>query len=295
LPFRLTIQLDYFPPYSVCALLAVPLAVWNLRDRCSPDPARFRRAMLAGVYLAWLVTTLLFQRGFHYAHVPETLLMLAVFAANRWPVPAALVVIQLASGMVLLGGERHPALDPERMRWWAGCFQADPPRELRREVGRWVDHFGAHDPVELGAVADFLRHENVGDGELIAWHDSPHALYLELGIRPGLRFMHVGTASGFGGPQREQLLSELRAAAPHARFAVSDMYRVTAHHAALTDVDADGLPRVLPAWQKHEFPFDQPVVFRSPDGRYIVHRIVYSVRSCAIPTRLDQADPNPSP
>jgi hypothetical protein len=312
LPFRVVhMQLGYFPPYSGFALLAVPLALWNLRGCSSPEPARFRRAVLAAVYLAWLLSALLLQRPFHYVHIPETLLMLALFAANRWPVPFALVLVQLAGGAFLLAAAHSPALNDfhhrtrdanpvyrhlaernaafaaNRTRWWAGCFDRDPPRELRRGVGRWVDHFGGHDPVQLGAVADYLRTQNVRDGELIAWHDSPHALYLELGVRPGFRFMHVGTVVGLGPWQREQVLKELQAALPHARFAVSDMHRITAHHAALA---GDDWERLLPVWQRSEFPFDQPVVFRSPGGRYLVHRIDRDkpVTSCAIPERLDQ-------
>jgi len=155
----------------------------------------------------------------------------------------------------------------------------------------WVDHFGGLDLVELGAVADFLREQGVRDGELIAWHDSPHELYLELGIKPGFRFLHVGTMFGLGKWQREQVLCELQAAIPHARFVVSDMHRITRHHDRLTEVGPDGLPLVLPAWQRAEFPFNQPVVFRSPSGRYLVHAIGNPVTSCVIPEKLDQESP----
>jgi len=315
LPFRLTIQFGYFPPYSACVLLAAPLAAVNLRDRHGDDPARFRRAVLAAAYLAWLGTALVLQRGFHYAHIPETLLMLAVFAANRWPVPAALVLVQVLAGLLTLVAEyspglahahrqarcqsvvyrylteRNPAFDPDRLKLWPACFDRDPPRELRRGLALWRPHFGSHDPVELGAVADFLRTQSVGDGELIAWHDTPHALYLELGLRPGLRFLHVGTAWNLGPWQRERVREELRASARHARFAVSDLYRVTARRGELTAAGADGLPLVLPDPQRRVFPFDQPVVFRSPAGRYLVHRLVSPVEDCDIPEQLDRGPP----
>jgi hypothetical protein len=298
LPFRVLIQLDYFPPYSACALLAVPLAVLNLRDR-SDSPEALRRKTLAAVYLAWLFTALLLQRPFHYVHVPETLLMLAVFAANRWPVPFALVVIQVfvsvycaVSGQSAPHVDRHVAFDANRTRWWAQCFDSDSPRDVSRGVALWAQHFGGNDPVELGAVADYLRTQNVRDGELIAWHDSPHALYLDLDVRPGFRFMHVGTAVGLGKWQERAVLTELQVALPHAKFVVSDMHRVTARYGELNDVDATGLPKVLPAWQRAEFPWNQPVVFRSPSGRYLVHRIENPVTSARIPERLDQAEPN---
>jgi len=298
LPFRVRIQLDYFPPYSVCALLAVPLAVVNVRNR-SDAPEPFRRKVLAAVYLAWLVVTLLLQRPFHYSHVPETFLMIAVFAANRWPVPFALVLLPvLASLFLAISGRSvsqvppHPVFDVNRTRWWVRCLDRAPAREARRGVALWAQHFGGTDPVELGAVADYLRGQNVRDGELIAWHDSPHALYLDLGVKPGFRFMHVGTAAGLGKWQEQTVLHELRAAIPHARFAVADMHRVTERYAELNDLAPDGLPKVLPGWQRNEFPFDQPVVFRSPSGRYLVHRIVKPVTSARIPDRLDQPEPN---
>lgn len=297
LPFRVTIQLSYFPPYSVCAPLAVPLAVANLRNR-SAEPETVRRRMLAAVYLAWSLTALLLQRPFHYVHVPETLLMLAVFAANRWPVPGALVAVQaLASALFVASGWNfahvppHPVVEWPRTRLWARCFDPDPPREVRRASAMWAQHFGGNDPVELGAVADFLRDQHLRDGELIAWHDSPHALYLALDIKPGLRFLHVGTAAGLGKWQEGQVLRELLAALPHARFAVSDLHRISEKYGELNDVGADGVPTVLPAWQRGEFPFNQPVVFRSPGGRYLVHRIANPVTSARIPERLDQHEP----
>src|SRR5205823_14989442 len=119
-------------------------------------------------------------------------------------------------------------------------------------------------------------------------HDSPHALYLDLGIQPRLRFMHVSTAAGLGKWQEEQVLRELQAALPGARFVVSDMHRVTAKYGELNDLDATGLPKVLPAWQRAEFPWSQPVVFRSPGGRYLVHRVEKPVTGARMPKTLDQ-------
>jgi hypothetical protein len=295
LPFRLVMQLQYFPPYSACALLAIPLALRNLLAR-TEDAAAFRREVLAAVYLTWLVVALLLQRPFHYVHVPETLLMLAVFAANRWPIPLALVLTSVLAGLVFAFTGRtselvppHPASDTDRTRWWRACLDPDPSRETRRGVAKFAEHFGGIDPVELGAVADYLRGQGARDGDLIAWHDSPHALYLDLGIRPRFRFMHVGTAAGLGEWQEAQVLRELQTAAPRARYAVSDLHRVTARYDELNDAGGDGLPKLLPAWQRGEFPFDQPVVFRSPGGRYLVHRIARPVTSARIPERLDQA------
>jgi len=107
------VQLAYFPPWSLFFLAAVPLALLNLfdahlgsaggSDHARPRPIvgrlpgwlyhqpaddgqRFARGVLATVYLAWAGTALVLQKQYHYVHVPETLLMLALFAANRWAI-----------------------------------------------------------------------------------------------------------------------------------------------------------------------------------------------------------------
>ena len=56
------------------------------------DAVRFARLALAAVYLGWIAQALVLQREFHYVHVPETLMLLFVLAAQRW-----------AAGFLLLG------------------------------------------------------------------------------------------------------------------------------------------------------------------------------------------------
>jgi hypothetical protein len=305
-------ELCYFPPWSLCLLAAVPLAARNLRDR-SADPAGFSRAVLAGLFLGWAGMALFLQRGFHYVHVPEVLLMLAVFAANRWAAAFALIAFQTAVGLLLTYPgvmewhrtmreehpvyacvvERHPAFDRVRTGWWPGCFDADPPRELRRGVGLQTDHFGGIDPVELGAVEDYLRAQNVADRDVICWHSTTHPLYLSLRLRPAIRFMHLSTVMEIGPWQYEQVREELFAATPRARFAVSDMHRITTAYDRLNEVGPDGLPALLPAWQRGQFPFNQPVVFRSPSGRYLVHAIRHPAEKwdCKIPRFVGDTEP----
>src|SRR5205807_440800 len=126
-----------------------------------------------------------------------------------------------------------PLFDNRRMQWWSQCFAREVPRELRRDLGFQTAHFGGMDPVQLGAVADFLREQNVKDYELICWHDSPHSLYWTLGVRPPIRFMHISTAQAVGDwrPAEEnwhyqRLREDLYRVLPGARFVVSDMHRI---------------------------------------------------------------------
>ena len=150
------------------------------------------------------------------------------------------------------------------------------------------------DPVELGAVADFLKSQNVKDRELIAWHDSPHALYTVLGIEPGIRFMHLSTMQAMGGwseesSQYRRVRQEVALAIPTAKFVVSDLHRVTDQRGiALHILGDDGLSRAIPDWQKRQFPMDLPILYRSPNGRYLVHQIrhPYVLGDCKIPEAM---------
>lgn len=345
LGFRLGYQAMYFPPWSTLFYAAAPLAVLNLIDArfwsrtpaadpgpvgrrfprwlyapAADDRTRFLRAVLAALYLGWSLTAMAFQRHFHYAHVPDTLLMIAVFAANRWAAAFLAIAVQVPFTLYVAAHhgdpewvvrhkhlqqqnrvywyfvDWHPVADPARMRWWPTCFRRDVPLELRRDLGFHTHHFGGIDPVELRAVEQYLRSQGVGDGDVICWHNTTHPLYLWLDVRPTIRFMHLGTVMEMGHWQYRQIRAELFRATPTARFVVSDMYRITLHHRRLTGADIDpatGYARVLPGWQLGQFPFNQPVVYRSPNGRYLVHAIRHPAEEwdCKIPGGLDDPDP----
>ena len=345
LGFRVAYQPMYFPPWSGLFLAAVPVAVVNLIDArfwsrtpaADPDPVgrrfpwwlyaaaaddrtRFYRAVLAALYLGWSLTMMVFQRNFHYVHVPETFLMIALLAANRWAAAFLAIAVQVPFTLYVAANhgdpewvvrhkqlqrenrvywylvDWHPAADPARMRWWPACFDREVSPELRRDLGFLTHHFGGTDPVELRAVERFLRSQGVGEGDVIGWHNTTHPLYLWLGVRPTFRFMHVGTVMEMGEWQYLKIRAELFEQTPRARFVVSDMYRITLQHRRLTGADIDpatGYARVLPGWQLGQFPFNQPLVYRSPNGRYLVHAIRHPAAQwdCKIPGGLDDPEP----
>jgi hypothetical protein len=188
--------------------------------------------------------------------------------------------------------DKHPAFDLARLRLWPRCFRREVPPELRRDVGFHTQHFGGIDPVQLGAVERFLRSQGAGEGDVIGWHNTTHPLYLSLDVRPTIRFMHLSTVMEMGDWQYRQIKAELFRVTPTARFVVSDMYRITTQFGRLTGGNIDpttGYARVLPRWQLGQFPFNQPVVFRSPNGRYLVHAIRHPAAEwdCKIPRGLD--------
>lgn len=334
---RLGFQMYWFPPWTYFQPLTLALAVasvldaapWARRaagergpvgnrlparlwDAAALPSARFARGALGALYLVWAAIVLFVQRELHYAHVPETLLAFALWAAHRWCWVLACALYLAACGCVWLVADarpevraridalsearranflpRHTLFDPERLAAWPDCWRlamsdADRLRLWDRLRARPVL---AEAPgwEELNEVAAFLRSRGVGDGEVIGWHDSPHAVYLILDVKPGFRFMHVYMAFRISEvsadpAMRDTVLAEMRRA-ERARFVVSDLEWVAAvapgdgRDASLvgpavspTDLLPANRPRVS------EFPFTQPAVFRSRGGtgRYVVHEL----------------------
>ena len=127
---------------------------------------------------------------------------------------------------------------------------------------------------ELAEVAEYLRQNQIADRELVCWHDSTHPLYLMLHVKPAIRFMHVCTAMAIVEHQddiRQELVDSTR-----KKYVVSDLLRAGVPADRIAENGPAGpldLPPTLPMKQRPFFPFDQPIVFRSTDGRYMVHRI----------------------
>ncbi|HET6575925.1 MAG TPA: hypothetical protein VFG68_20155 [Fimbriiglobus sp.] len=326
LPWRFSPQLRYFPPWSYLQVLAIPVALLFVLDArpggpvgrrlpgwlwhaAADDATRFARLALAAMYLGWTTQALFLQREFHYAHIPETLMLLFVLAARRWAggflglawlaVTSALVLAWAAVPPNITGGGPtrgsewlilHPAADPARVKWWADCWRIGLPtpdyRRRRDALGMVHGFHAANDWVQLGETADWLRARGVRDGELLCWDDAPHALYLELGVRPAFRFQHVGQMMGIS-PAHEALVRAELCAVPRPRWVVADLLRLKAVDPALADRLADAGPgrllAALPDRARREFPYDQPAVYRSGGGRgrYVVFALRRPIAWCS--------------
>ena len=341
-------QLYWFPPWSLGLLLTVPLALvsvldmtpWSGRvaanarperagfvghwlprllwDKQAGTDSRFARGVLGGLYLGWVAQAFFLQRGFEYAHIPETLLMLGVWASHRWTwVVVVLLWLVATTGVWSLAGHnagarneldnmpkkarehyvpRHPIFDSNRLRLWPTCWCPDLTDNERYALWDKLRLHPPHEAViyweELAEVAEFLRSHGAKDYEVIAWFDSPHAIYLTMNLKPGVRFMHVNTAMSIGQNRTDEtsgcakVMSELADLnkTGRARFVISDLEWVVLSASRdeqrvmwtgpPRDPPRDLMPVATP--YPDEFPFNQPTVFRSRGGhgRYIVHTVV---------------------
>lgn len=209
------------------------------------DEQRYARAGLGAVYVLWLLQAIVLQRPYEYIHAAEVMIGLAVWAAFRWNAAALiagwLLVVQVAwvvaeKPLAALASENafvrevctpHAVFNRERTGKWGDCFRplddADRYR-LQDSLRREAVHPASISWAELHEVADYLRTRKVGDDQLVCWHDSPHALYLMLDVKPGLRFMHVNTARMISWDCDGRVCDEFRQNTDK-RFAVIDLQR----------------------------------------------------------------------
>ena len=224
-----------------------------LFDPAPSDPARFTRAVLAGVFFAWTAVSLLFQREFIYVHVLEVLLMLSLWASHRWCLPALalgwIAALNLAfriaddspdfqnSARVTcrrIGRDfdrfdldyRHPLARRGYSDKWTASFTTPTTGQddarLKDRLKREKPHVATTNWEELGEVADYLRGQNAKDREVVCWNEGVHPLYLLLGLQPGLRFMHVHNTDGIRPDAGKLVRGELKANLK-VRFVVVDL------------------------------------------------------------------------
>ncbi len=343
LAYRLPDAFTWFPPWSLMllpSLLLVALSLFDGRvlsakwlpdgergpvgrgvsplwyDSMPGDSARFTRAAFAGVYLFWTVESFVFQRAFLYVHVTETLMMIALWASQRWCLPA-FVLAWIASFSIIfrIGDEfpearatlsesrrgtyskldldyRHTVAERGFGANWLACWQTPTTgREdavLKDRLKQFHGHVATSNWEELYEVEEFLRSQNAKDREVVCWDEGVHPLYLSLGLRPGLRFMHVHNAENIG-PDAARIIREELRANEAIRFVVSDLEWVTHVEYERRDrafrlrpgrAEGDLVP-VLPEYARSSdkkwgaiFPYDgRRAVFRSRGGRYLVFAV----------------------
>ena len=289
-----------------------------LFDPAPSDGARFARGVLAGVYFVWAFESFVFQRAFLYVHVTETLMMIALWASHRWCMPAFVIAWIASFSIVFRIGDdapnlrealrgngvvsydrldrnyRHALAERGFAGQWLACFHTPTTgREdarLKDTLKKFHLHVATTNWEELGEVEAFLRSRDVKDRELVCWDEGVHPLYLSLGIRPGLRFMHIHNADRIGPDSVAKIRAELH---PNRaiRFVVCDLEWVayvtgpykdhirTVHTSRYPPGRSPDNPVPVMDEQWNEvFPYDgRKAVFRSQGGigRYIVFEVTH--------------------
>jgi len=231
------------------------------------------RAVLGAFFLGWLFQAVFLQLPHDYTLVPALVSGVVVVAACwRWRPPSSSVKFAAGMGFVALMALLWAInFRLYRVAYWPECWREGSTPRMQSLLATQRDYAYAPDPAALAPVADYLRCQGVGDGELTCMSGCTHPLYLDLNVRPSTRFPQVEMTTLFFIHHRDEVLAEVNAS--RQRFIVSDLVwtGLTAEEAEeINPADPLALPRKFPDKYALTYPWNEPVVFRS--GRYVVHR-----------------------
>jgi hypothetical protein len=271
-----------FRPWSLVHYVALPLALVHLvrlaRARATSRQGDKESGILGQVswsplfavfYLSWLFQAAYLQKGHDYVLVPPMLLALTVVAERLGPLAGRPTVAVVLASLAVYLGVHHPLLKPHRLVLWGRCWQEQSTAQMRDHLKLTRVPFTVH-WVELEQVADYLRRQQVRDGEVVCYNNFTHPLYLDLDLQPGTPFLHFDTLLTTFPHKRERIRQQL--ANSRQRFVVSDLEAVHVD-GPLTEA-SDGslcLPAQFPREHAVLFPWTEPILFRA--GTYLVHQV----------------------
>ncbi|MCA9067714.1 MAG: hypothetical protein KDA84_02245, partial [Planctomycetaceae bacterium] len=265
-----------FMPWGLLHFIAIPVAVRNLCQLPRVQvthPSRTAACVLSGVYLGWLLQAHTLQHLFDYAHVPGTLLALALLAA-AWPerrMELTLAKLGLAS-LIGLALVLSPATRPKRLAWWGRCLTEGSTPEVRCGLQLMpLPHWK-----QLQPVMDFLKSKNLKDGELTAYNGFLIHLYPQLGLRSSTRYIYLDVHLRIFKTRTAQIERALEQS--NQRFVVCSLFEDGMLPRDINTAYIDQppqLPEKFPAEEKRYFPYNQKLVFRS--GQYLVYEVVRPV------------------
>jgi len=281
-PLRIAQFLYRFYPWFLLHLIAIPLALvsikeyWTLHsksDRGVPaDPGMRDAVLLALMYLGWLFQSFAFQHLFDYVHPPSHLLAITMIGgylgshfqncAVSWGWKSGIAFFLL---LVILS---FPAFKPERALLWKTCFLNSSNPQLKAELALLVQV----DWNELEAVEQYLRTQNLKDGELNCFNTTLVYLYPQLSVKPATRFVFFDSTLLFCPSHRDEFYTAINNN-PH-KYIVTDLIDSGFGREAALAKSSDSkqlTPPDYPVSLKGAYPWSHPVVFRA--GRYLVHKV----------------------
>jgi len=261
---RLLLVFTWIMPWTLIHLAGLLAAVLTLLLGLNPGPrskppvpadARPAGALLAALYLGWLVQANYIQSQTAYQVLPTVFLGIALLAGYVGALPVRRIAWVGLFGAAIIAALCEPAVRPERLRLWGRCWREGSSAELRNGLTLDAGYFWSPDWVELERVADFLRAQGAGDGEVTCYAASTTHLYTELGLRPSTPYLYP---------------SVYVALFPNHRAVITQAIRDSAQRFIVTDTRELGPPPDPGDEKAYAYPVSEPVVFEA--GRYHVHR-----------------------
>lgn len=274
-----------FFPWILVHGVAVPLAVKSLRwrivyKRPYVGSAITAQVLLAAVYLGWLFQSLFLQHLLDYVHVPAIVLAIAMIGSAMQsandvrlrhrlmkPTPEFGLAAATFLTIALLAS---PLASPRRMAQWPTCFTATGSDAL--VLKNKLRQVPIPDWQHLGNVAQYLKQQNVSDGELTCYGVHLVHLHQLAEAMPSTRYVFLDVLLRLFPSRHETIRGALEDS--EQRYVVCNLIECGLDPKSANQFDEsnpNSLPPGFPDEMRGTFPWTQPVVYRS--GPYVVHEV----------------------
>lgn len=281
---RIATLYQWLTPWWWAHLAAVPIAVGRLfrlhRNSVLPSPSgrgaggegHERDALMSAFYLGWLMQVMLLQHPLLYIHASGVLLALGIAGdALMRRLSDRPEFRPLVAGAAVMLALTSPALQWNRVGcWWTSLSQGSTDA-----VQDTLQRSPIVDYTQLRPVVDFLKSQDLDDGELTVYSGYLVGLYRELDLAPSTRFVLLDVEARVFSSRADEMTAALDRSSQ--RFVVTNLLE-SGFDPDQVAGDAGSEPRLpdgFPADHLTEFPFNQRLVFRS--GPYLVHEAVAPV------------------
>jgi hypothetical protein len=263
-------------------LAAIPLALFAIIRgffRSSSPVASRRGALLGAVYLGWLIQANYLQWQFDYHVLPTVLLAIGLLSGYAWRLFRFPFGWLFMAGILFYGGLKHPLLDNDRLMVWARCVKegSSPNTMAKLSLDSRYYAIGEQNPADwpaLSRVEEFLRSQDLKNGELTCYSYQTMYLYLALDLDASTRFPYLGVVTYMYPYHHYLLIQSLNKS--RQRFVVTDLHDLIYRNEEDFPPDdgsgkAPQMPEGIFEGVREAFPWNEPVVFRA--GPYMVHKV----------------------
>ena len=260
-----------FYPWLLIHLIAVPITLaqianWFRKQRSDHDATRI--AMLNAFYLGWFFQSIMFQHLMDYIHVPAVLLAATAIVNHRdWTIPMPVRRVAVAMFLFVAVFSSH-LIQPAVATRWFSCLTAGSTVANRSVLS------DANFPNwnEMEPVIDFLKTQDLSDGELTCYNVHTIHIYDRLGLKPSTRYVGLSSLITLFPSRQQQLANALQTS--RQKLIVTELVEsgLRVHEATASTDSPTAFPPAFPAMVEPTFPWTHPVIFRS--GRYLVHKVL---------------------
>jgi hypothetical protein len=253
-----------FFPWVMVHLMAVPLALQLLLTKEPVTHGKVDIRLAAMLYLSWLFQAVVLQHFFDYIQLPAILLAIGLVAWFCATTSKVILKGCLLAFLFLCPVLRYPMQLAQHRPYWERSLEAGSTAEVKDGLTllhrvEWQD---------LKKVEDFLRENQVKDGELTCFSIQAISLYNALNVRPSMRHLILQGGYTIFVNHRAEIGNELNTSPQ--RYVVVDLWR--------KDMDYHDIPGTagdtnLPDWifpRNFKELYPQPVVLLFRAGRYVV-------------------------